>query len=267
MEQLQNLLAQHNVPTTTLKTLRDVVIETNSEFEDIAETIIEKKHPVYTLRTQPTDLLSLWDKLEKAQPHTGYSPVFFGSYASVQRHWENQEEGTRETPEAYLSLATAFNAEKWLQKRWQKVVDGIEAEMMGQVPQKASPMTQVDFATLDTNATDTEQDVFIGLLPTINRWKIPALLPFGCWNDCPCPEFQVAVHQYWHDKYESKIVAILSDVLICRVGKPVQTHAAAVQLAKEQTAYCSDIVFQGVGTVNQLAANLVGSTYWYFWWD
>jgi hypothetical protein len=266
MQTLQNTLAQHNIPTKSLKTLREVVIEANPGFAKGAENPIEKQHPVYTLRTPPENVMALWQMLEKAKAETGYSPVFFGDYDSVHRHWEAQE--TRETPEAYLSLATAFNARKWLQKEWQSLVDGMPEDMMGQMPQQTRSITQFSFESLVRARDDNvSQDVFIGLLPTTNRWKIPALLPFGCWNDCPCPEFQVAVHQYWFDTYEAEIVAITSNTLVCRVGKPVKTHESAVHLAREQTAYCSDIVLQGVGRLNRLAANLVGSTYWHFWWD
>jgi len=40
-----------------------------------------------------------------------------------------------------------------------------------------------------------------------------------------------------------------------------------MELAKEQYIFCNDIVDQGVGTVSALAATLLDSNYWYFWWD
>ena len=266
MQALQDILAQHIIPAKSLKTLREVVIEAQPDSAPTAENPIEKQHPVYTVQTPLENAMTLWQMLETAKPETGYSPMFLGDYASVYRHWEAQ--ALRETPEAYLSLATAFDARKWLQKEWQNLIDGMPDDMMGQMPQQSRPITQLSFESLVRSRDGHEsQDVFIGILPTLHRWKIPALLPFGCWNDCPCPEFQVAVHQYWFDTYEAEIIAITSNTLVCHVGKPIKTHDAALHLAREQTAYCSNIVFQGVGTLNQLAANLVGSTYWHFWWD
>ncbi|WP_197277545.1 DUF4253 domain-containing protein [Bacillus sp. FJAT-27245] len=41
----------------------------------------------------------------------------------------------------------------------------------------------------------------------------------------------------------------------------------SVELAWEQFGFCSDIVWQGVGTVNALAGTLINSSTWYFWWD
>jgi hypothetical protein len=38
-------------------------------------------------------------------------------------------------------------------------------------------------------------------------------------------------------------------------------------LAREQYLYCSDIVWQGVGSVSNLSKTLLNSNYWYFWWD
>jgi hypothetical protein len=46
-----------------------------------------------------------------------------------------------------------------------------------------------------------------------------------------------------------------------------QSRAAALDLAREQFLYCSDIVEQGVGTLSALAAALMENDWWYFWWD
>jgi hypothetical protein len=40
-----------------------------------------------------------------------------------------------------------------------------------------------------------------------------------------------------------------------------------ILLAKEQYAYCADIVEQGVGTIEALAATLLNGHIWFFWWD
>lgn len=39
------------------------------------------------------------------------------------------------------------------------------------------------------------------------------------------------------------------------------------ELAREQFAFCEDIVYQGVGSIPALAKGLEQSTVWYFWWD
>jgi hypothetical protein len=47
-------------------------------------------------------------------------------------------------------------------------------------------------------------------------------------------------------------------------GVPVATIRAATGLSR---AYCPDIVEQGVESVSALAAHLLDSPLWYFWWD
>jgi hypothetical protein len=55
--------------------------------------------------------------------------------------------------------------------------------------------------------------------------------------------------------------------MIIRVNRRPETRGAALDLAREQYLYCSDIVDQGVQTFSALAAVLMQSDWWYFWWD
>ena len=52
-----------------------------------------------------------------------------------------------------------------------------------------------------------------------------------------------------------------------RVERRPGTRDEALNLAREQYAYCNDIVDQGVGTLSTLAAELTAHDWWYFWWD
>jgi hypothetical protein len=52
-----------------------------------------------------------------------------------------------------------------------------------------------------------------------------------------------------------------------RVRHRPKSRGEALELAREQYSYCSDIVDQGVGTLNALAAALMENDWWYFWWD
>jgi hypothetical protein len=57
------------------------------------------------------------------------------------------------------------------------------------------------------------------------------------------------------------------DVLELSVARPPSTDQAALALAREQFRYAPDIVQQGVGDVETLAASLKNGHVWYFWWD
>jgi len=52
-----------------------------------------------------------------------------------------------------------------------------------------------------------------------------------------------------------------------RVSRPANNRQRAVNVAREQYAYCSDIVDQGMETLDVLAASLLNGTAWLFWWD
>jgi hypothetical protein len=57
------------------------------------------------------------------------------------------------------------------------------------------------------------------------------------------------------------------DVIEPAVPHPPTIPADIARVAQEQTAYCPDIVDQGVGTTTALAEQQIYSHKWFFWWD
>jgi hypothetical protein len=111
------------------------------------------------------------------------------------------------------------------------------------------------------------QTVDIALIPTDDWTAIPAFFQFGAWNACPPPEYHVAALRSWRDRYGAELVGLSHDVLELRVAGRPASRAIALDLAREQYAYCNDIVDQGTGTLSGLAASLMASDWWHFWWD
>ena len=105
------------------------------------------------------------------------------------------------------------------------------------------------------------------IVPTDDPTQVPAFLRWGGWNACPAPEVHVAAHRRWRAQYGAEIVGISSDVINMRVARRPATREEALALAREQYLYCSDIVLQGTETLEPLAAGLMESDWWYFWWD
>jgi hypothetical protein len=52
-----------------------------------------------------------------------------------------------------------------------------------------------------------------------------------------------------------------------RVVVEYRSREEAMALAQEHYELCSDIVLQGPGTLEPLAATLMASDWWFFWWD
>ena len=105
------------------------------------------------------------------------------------------------------------------------------------------------------------------ILPTDDWTAIPAYLKWGNWNGCPAPEYHVAALRSWRERFGAELIGLSHDVMNIRVKRRPETRDAALDLAREQYVYCSDIVDQGVETLSALGAVLMQSDWWYFWWD
>lgn len=110
-------------------------------------------------------------------------------------------------------------------------------------------------------------EVFVGSASIEEPWYLPAILKYGAWNDCPEPKVHCAFHRKWQSEFGAQIVGMSGDVIECMVNNPPLDQATAIELAWQQYWYCADIVEQGCESVSNLAATLLKSPYWYFWWD
>jgi hypothetical protein len=110
-------------------------------------------------------------------------------------------------------------------------------------------------------------DLYIALLPASEPWHAGAHTKFGGWNDCPEPEVQVAFARRWFERHGAVPVSTSRDVLEFTVARPIRDRRAALEMAMEQYLFCEDIVDQGTGTIDVLAAYLLNAAVWYFWWD
>jgi hypothetical protein len=262
MENLKSLLASQGVVFAKVTSLREIV-NGHERFGDLPLTRIERDHPFQVLATTPKRAISLWRQLREISDVTNSYPVILGDVQEMGYHLEHWQYVTS-APLDYLKRAQ-FRDPKQIFNEWgsslfayERTEDGLR-ELW---PDKIRPYT-FDMLHLNLKA----ELVYIGLFETRESWKIPAYLLFGGWNATPFPDEHACIHKYWHTIYETEIVAMTSNTIVCQVGKPVDTREAALDLAREQMAYCSDLVTQGVGTLEALASRLMNSAYWYFWWD
>ena len=131
----------------------------------------------------------------------------------------------------------------------------------------AAEESSIGFSSYWQYSKEMTMPVIIAEIPVKNPWEVFAWIPFGGWNECPDTPQLMSVVKHWSKKYGAIPAVITSDVMEITVPKPVADKKEALALAKEQTAFCSDIVFQGVNSVTALADLLTRSTVWYFWWD
>ena len=111
--------------------------------------------------------------------------------------------------------------------------------------------------------------MILAKIPVKHPWMVFAYLPFGGWNDCPDTAALMAVSKYWHERHGAVPAVLTYDTLEYSVPAPIEPQERALDLAKEQYAFCADIIEQGTPgmSVTRLARNLRQSNIWYFWWD
>jgi hypothetical protein len=76
-----------------------------------------------------------------------------------------------------------------------------------------------------------------------------------------------AVLRSWEDRFGAYVVGVGFDTLTLGVERPPTSHAQAIAVAAEHFAACSDSIYQGAGTLDEYAAELIDAEGWTFWWD
>jgi len=75
-----------------------------------------------------------------------------------------------------------------------------------------------------------------------------------------------AILRKWEDRYGARVVALFGASLVCSVARPPRTLDQALELAKEQLAFCPDLTGEFL-SLNFHARSLIGTSSWSFWWD
>jgi hypothetical protein len=240
------------------------------------------------VRSTGTEALRLLEEIRRNQPDV--TPVIIGDREEALRLIDNYAFYT-ETPEHILATSAGLDCERWLEQReeelrenrgagpasppaqsfWRRLVDSGAPSTpslfpRGPWPRGAAPNREIASLTHVLRHTPLPE-LFVALLPTREAWQAGAHTKFGGWNECPEAEVQVAFAKRWSDRHGASVVANTDDVLEFRVERPIGRREAAMAMAREQYLFCEDIVEQGVGTIDALAATLLGATVWYFWWD
>jgi hypothetical protein len=195
---------------------------------------------------------------------SGFQVILLGGKDDADSLAENREL-SETSAEENLKLAAEVNVEEWLKKHTEENLEEYTAEN-GEWPRKTPQQGNI-LAHLDILSRKPKEVVCIAKIRTSKNWEAPAYIGNGGWNGCPDSPVLTAFAKRWQERYGAEIVSITHDIMEFSVSKPPSTKEAAVELAKEQYILCSDIVNQGVGDVSTLAAALLNSDYWYFWWD
>jgi hypothetical protein len=209
------------------------------------------------------------DTLSALAAAGGGFPVLLGDADEFEQFMETYEDNAQPV-DGLIALARGIDAHTWFAGRLEidpeyEGDDEEEDEEAGEYPDGAASAglsSHLNVLTQEPHAA-----VNIVVIPAAEAWMVPCYLGIGGWNECPNAEEHAAIFKYWGEKYGATVACITSDVIEMTVARPPATKEEALALAREQYIYCPDIVDQGTESVAALAAGLLNSRVWFFWWD
>jgi hypothetical protein len=257
MLDLGSLLREHGIGTQSLRRMHD-------------DGQPESESDSYSLQVAGSEAVAGWSVLRNIVDKTGYWPVLLGGDADLAHHSRAIGDSSRISDfDQMLADTRALDAEAWLHARLGRlrqkhpeVLDDLHEEWPSDIDHDDTFSIPNDPHTAGLRTT-----CYLGLVPTRASWQLPLLLRFGGWNDCPAPAEHASVLARWERMYGAEIVGMTRDTLELSVGNPPDQREAALDLALEQFAYCTDVVVQGTLTIERLAATLLDGRVWFFWWD
>ena len=226
-----------------------------------SEVVVRPQNFPFPIETMPGDrALERWHALRATG---GCTPVILGDLEDREQLWEGWDIDASPIDEL-LAHAEEIDAMAWLRTREEtarlvEFSDGVWPT----VKPPASRTLRLPFSGTGT----PRSGIGVAILPTSTHWEAAAWLRFGGWNDCPTPPEHVALWRSWADRHGARVAGVTGSVVEFVVDRPPRTADDALALAREHVLYCEDLVIQGHGTLEGLAAALLEAPVWSFWWD
>ena len=205
-------------------------------------------------------------KLDELRSRAGGTPIILGNKEAFERVVECMEMNDTQTTEELIEAAEKIDPVAWLRAREEEDAEYYELEQ-GEWPEGEESPNSTITAHCSVRNHEPYPEVFVTVIPAPQSWMVPCFLRIGNWNSVPKAEEHAALFKYWGQKFGANVACIADDVIEFTVQSPPRTREDALALAREQYVYCADIVHQGVGSVEALAATLLNARVWYFWWD
>jgi hypothetical protein len=203
--------------------------------------------------------------LSELQAKGAGTPIILGNEEGFEHVVECMAYNGGSTINELVDAARKIDVFQWVAMHAEADPENYEIEP-GAWPEGVSPNTTL-VAHYDLLKRQPYPEVVLTIVPTTESWTVPCFLRIGGWNDCPYAQEHAALFKYWSERFGATVACIAGDIIEMTVARPASTRDEALALARQQFIYCSDIVHQGVGSVEALAATLLGATVWYFWWD
>jgi len=185
------------------------------------------------------------------------------------------EDDVAATAEVFRECAQTPEEILYAVRNWtpRAVVDALQAGLegeeppVGQWPEPDAVEPLAPMSHLDPEMLKPLPEAIIARVPCPEPWMAPAFLRFGDWNACPPADQHVVLLRDWHLRFGAEVTAMTADTIECRVARRPDSRDEALGLAREVHAYCPDLLDVIYGDLSTLAATLMVSDIWRFWWD
>jgi predicted DNA-binding WGR domain protein len=208
----------------------------------------------------------LWAQLAAAFPETGVWPFVIDSSYSFQGFGEYLMDLPRGR---HTEVATI------LRRNWGSGLEGYDDDEAD--PENVAPFGRqfpgLAVRTPGERATSIDPIVaslegHLGLV-AVNRPAdaLDAVGWMGATNYDFDPLDMSTVLRSWEVRFDAYVIGLGTDTLTLAVGRPPLDLDAALAIAAEHFAFCSDNIDQGAESIAEYAPMLVGAPRWDFWWD
>lgn len=247
---------------SVVRSIRSTIRQKRIYTEHAARAVSEFPYPLEACTGDKAPLTLA--ELRRQGYEGGFTPILLGDAHDVEIVLDNYRD-LDITTEEILAKSKTIDARAWFEERVNQDPEYYKAVESGKWPTGTGPV--LVSARSEALRQKKGKTVYIAKVPTIYDWQVPAYLKLGGWNECPTPEVHVAIAKYWREEYGAMIATATGEIIEYEVAKPPSGREAALALAKEQSVFCSDLVYQGCETLRNLAAKLIGAQRWCFWWD
>jgi hypothetical protein len=226
----------------------------------------------------------VWTELSALHPQTGLVPIQLDSLSGQPRRpWDDGEFSVPEDPRGADDIDVgAFLEDEWRGSVGEtyddpKAMDQwapFALEWPGLAPAQSTPLTPAGRKrALDLvlpgirQAHGATPDARIGLVAADRPADVLAVIGWGGmanWGDPLLP--LTAVLRSWEDRFGARLIDVGFADLRLFVERPPRTREAALRLAAEQVHLADDCI-DGCRNVRRIAARLLNSPVWTFWWD
>ena len=217
-----------------------------------------------------TKLGAAWRTLATSFSQHGLWPVVLSSLSGDdERPWLAGELGFDES-----SVPGDFDALTVLREQWRRGVPSDDPEGLAalapfgaEFPGLAARSSGKEDLGALTSVVD-ELEGRLGLVPVNRPADVPVVL---AWSG-PINHFSdmgplSAVLRSWEDRFGAVLVGVGFDTVSLAVERPPSDRATAAGIAAEHFAICPDCIWQGAGSIEAYADQLLGARTWQLWWD